>query len=163
LSDSHGITQLKPASSQIVALSAMLRGRVNLQHSLPYVSRKWQQPAEQAQLIFRLLGPVKSNKVFRTDPICPISDIRGRKGNTIDYALFCTIHPFVETAQEEYDQATLKFPGLRVRKQAAFPTRVFPATLLFFCLYAPLNFPASLIPGRDFRSHKIRNRPDFRL
>src|SRR5882724_47521 len=125
----------------------MLRGRVNLRHSLPHVSGKRHQPAEQAQLIFRLLGPVKSNNVFRTDPICPISDIRGRKGNTIDYALSCTIHLFVETAQEEYDQATLNSPASASASKQLFPRGYFQALC---CLHAPLNFPASLIPGEIF-------------
>jgi len=57
----------------------------------------------------------------------------------LPFALF-----YPRKAQQEYDQATLQFLGLRVRQQAAFPTRVFSAPC---CLDARLNFPACFNPG----------------
>jgi len=131
LSDFHGITQLKPANSQIVAVSAMLRGRVNLRHSLPYVSGKRHQPAEQAQLIFTPSASGKSNNVVRTGPIRAISDIRWQKGDTITDVCILPHHPFVETAQEEYDQATLNSPASASASKQLFPRGYFQRSVVF--------------------------------
>jgi len=151
LSDSHGIIQLKPASSQIVAVSAMLRCRVNLRHSLPYVSGKRHQPAEQAQLIFTPRPPGKVTMWSALVQSVRYRTYDGKRGIQLLMYAILPHHPFVETAQEEYDQATLNSPASASASKQLSHAGI-SSTLLSSCT---IEFPGQSHPGRDSRTRRI--------